>query len=82
MIKILSKTGIEQNFLNFMYFDKKLKAYIILNTERLNAFLLKTDKKEKIHSHYFNLWRRKWHPTLLLLPGKSHGRRSLVGCSP
>ena len=39
MIKILSKTGIEQNFLNFMYFDKKLKAYIILNTERLNAFL-------------------------------------------
>ena len=26
--------------------------------------------------------RRKWQPTLLLLPGKSHGRRSLVGCSP
>ena len=24
----------------------------------------------------------KWHPTLVLLPGKSHGRRSLVGCSP
>ena len=23
-----------------------------------------------------------WHPTLVLLPGKSHGRRSLVGCSP
>ena len=26
--------------------------------------------------------RRKWHPTPVLLPGKSHGRRSLVGCSP
>ena len=26
--------------------------------------------------------RRQWHPTPLLLPGKSHGRRSLVGCSP
>ena len=24
-------------------------------------------------------WRRKWQPTLVLLPGKSHGRRSLVG---
>ena len=24
----------------------------------------------------------KWHPTPVLLPGKSHGRRSLVGCSP
>ena len=23
-----------------------------------------------------------WHPTPVLLPGKSHGRRSLVGCSP
>ena len=27
-------------------------------------------------------WRRKWQPTPVLLPGKSHGWRSLVGCSP
>ena len=27
-------------------------------------------------------WRRQWHPTRVLLPGKSHGQRSLVGCSP
>ena len=26
--------------------------------------------------------RRQWHPTPVLLPGKSHGWRSLVGCSP
>ena len=26
--------------------------------------------------------RRQWHPTLVLLPGKSHGWRTLVGCSP
>ena len=26
--------------------------------------------------------RRRWHPTPVLLPGKSHGRRSLVRCSP
>ena len=25
--------------------------------------------------------RRQWHPTPVLLPGKSYGRRSLVGCS-
>ena len=24
----------------------------------------------------------QWHPTPVLLPGKSHGQRSLVGCSP
>ena len=27
-------------------------------------------------------WRRQWHPTPVLLPGKYHGWRSLVGCSP
>ena len=26
--------------------------------------------------------RRWWHPTPVLLPGKSHGQRSPVGCSP
>ena len=26
--------------------------------------------------------RRQWYPTPVLLPGKSHGRRNLVGCSP
>ena len=31
---------------------------------------------------YFFLWRRQWHPTPVLLPGKFHGWRSLVGCSP
>ena len=31
-----------------------------------------------------SIWqrRRQWHPTPVLLPGKSHGQRSLVGCSP
>ena len=28
------------------------------------------------------LWRRKWQPTPVFLPRESHGRRSLVGCSP
>ena len=28
------------------------------------------------------LWRRKWQPTPVFLPGESHGRRSLVGYSP
>ena len=42
-----------------------------------------------IRALYFNYhifpnlyWRRQWHPTPVLLPGKSHGRRSLVGYSP
>ena len=26
-------------------------------------------------------WRRKWQRTLVFLPGKFHGQRSLAGCS-
>ena len=38
--------------------------------------------------HRFNPWvekiplRRKWRPTPVFLPGKSHGQRSLAGHSP
>ena len=28
------------------------------------------------------LWGRKWQPTPVFLPGKSHGQRSIVGYSP
>ena len=36
----------------------------------------------RIRQCLFIYWRRQWHPTPVLLPGKSHGWRSLVGCSP
>ena len=36
----------------------------------------------QIELHCPFIWRRQWHPTPVLLPGKSHGGRSLVGCSP
>ena len=32
--------------------------------------------------YYSTYWRRQWYPTPVLLPGKSHGWRRLVGCSP
>ena len=31
---------------------------------------------------YTTYWRRKWQPTPVLLPGKSHGWRSMLGYSP
>ena len=36
----------------------------------------------QFHSSHMLATRRQWHLTLVLLPGKSHERRSLVGCSP
>ena len=42
----------------------------------------KTIIKQKLGTIRLLPRRRQWHPTPVLLPRKSHGRRSLVGCSP
>ena len=39
-------------------------------------------KKEVGLSHRLLSWSLLWHPTPVLLPGKPHGQKSLVGCSP
>ena len=48
--------------------DKDIKGYFFLSMNNREVLTL--------------FWRRQWHPTSVLLPGKSQGRRSLVGCSP
>ena len=35
-----------------------------------------------LYSDIYTVRRRQWQPTPALSPGKSHGKRSLVGCSP
>ena len=55
-------------------------------------FPLLVGSKRYLHSHVYPVItitfltcicrRRQWHPTPVLLPGKSHGWRNLVGCSP
>ena len=44
--------------------------------------IFQKDKNNRFRLFYVKYRRRQWHPTPVLLPGKSHGRRSLVGCSP
>ena len=39
-------------------------------------------EKEWNNAIFCNMDGPRWHPTPVLLPGKSHGRRSLVGCRP
>ena len=51
----------------------------------VNAPFLPTPTHTYAHIHMqvcIHTRRRQWHPTPVLLPGKSHGRRGLVGCSP
>ena len=40
------------------------------------------NQKQYLSTACNNSWRRKWQPTPILLPGKFHGLRSLVGYSP
>jgi len=49
------------------------------NYELVLLFMYKPQQLFNTRAH---IRRRQWHPTLVLLPGRSHGRRSLVGCSP
>ena len=41
-----------------------------------------SDYHFQLAENYRERQRRQWQPTPVLLPGKSHGQRSLVGCSP
>ena len=51
-------------------FEVYLKPLYSIHLGQLNRVLLTPP-----------VWRRQWHPTPVLFPGNSHGRRSLVGCS-
>ena len=64
---ILKLIGIE------MYILSLLAIVSYINLVQMRCQFLKV-------SHLF--WRRQQHPTPVLLPRKSHGWRSLVGCSP
>ena len=37
---------------------------------------------QNLYIYIYIYWRRKWQPTPVLSPGKSHGRRSLAGYNP
>ena len=56
-------------------------AIAFSSTFSFSFFLPRLKKRCFVYNSWW-MWRRQWHPTPILLPGKSHGRRSLVGCSP
>ena len=71
---------------NYTYFSCK-SFYMNLSPLLYEANLGETKVINKSLGQEFSensmiYWRRQWHPTPVLLPGKSHGWRSLVGCSP
>ena len=65
--------------------SSNLKLVTLLNQSRLPGWLLQCRRHRRCRFE-FPLgkipWNRKWKPTLVFLPGKSHGQRSLEGYSP
>ena len=75
---------------NFVIYLKKYRVGILKLLISIQLFINHLTSSKSLHLFeiyillYFSvilIW-RQWHPTPVLLPGKSHGRRSLVGCSP
>ena len=62
--------------------EEKTRASLWLSSERIHL------QRKSLRRHGFYPWvgkipsRRKWQPTPVLLPGESHGQKSLVGCRP
>ena len=62
---------------------EKMQESINKDLEELKNKHTKTNNTiTEIKNTLEEIWRRQWNPTPVLLPGKSHGWRSLVGCSP
>ena len=59
-----------------------------LETEQQQKWPCGKESLRQFRRHRYNPWvgkipwRRKWPPTPVLLPGKSHGQRNLTGYSP
>ena len=50
--------------------------------QSMGSLRVRNDWATSLSLSTFMHWRRKWQPTPVFLPGESHQRRSLVGCSP
>ena len=57
-------------------------SWVFFPTISLKLLLSRRLHFAKFGSPFCLSWRRKWQSTPVLLPGKSHGQRSLVGYSP
>ena len=61
----------------------QMRTLRLINVKQLNLYAASLKLvNPSLKTPRVSLRRRQWHPTPVLLPGKSHGWRSLVGCSP
>ena len=61
---------------------KKTKEKVFVSAAKKCGIYPQHNGKFSVEEVLAYLWRRQWHTTPVLLPGKSHGWKSLVGCRP
>ena len=68
---------------DFIFLGSKISADGDCSNEIKRHLLLGRNAMTNIltYARYMTNTRQQWHPTPALLPGKSHGWRSLVDCS-
>ena len=74
LLRLLAGKGMEQEHL--------LNSPILSPGHQMHLYTLSHLRQMLNCSTIPNKRRRQWQPTPVLLPGKSHEQRSLVGCSP
>ena len=67
---------------DFIFLGSKITADGDCSLEIKRRLLLGRKVMTNLDKPRQSIRRRQWHPTPVLLSGKSHGWRSLVGCSP
>ena len=79
----IAPTTLSQSFRDFPFSTLQAKTGKFFFNLILSAMQCSVECFGLLFSSDYGIHRRRqWHPTLVLLPGKSSGRRSLVGCSP
>ena len=68
----------------FLFFMSRGRVSVVVQSQKSGSSTstLETIMLSDISTLADHNLRRQWHPTPVLLPGKSHGWRSLLGCSP
>ena len=70
------------NLLSYWSSRKDWPKKMALSKSYIDSWCASNYSGRQSWKQQFYMCNMQWHPTPVLLPGQSHGRRSLVGCSP
>ena len=83
LVLLWFSTGSFKNLGHFLFhLSSESVGYQVAQWKRICLPMQETQETQVQSLGQENPWRRKWQPTPVLLPGESHGQRSLAGYIP